>query len=81
MCSAIQDSGDELLSLWAIFLCPPDDPRWCPFKISLMALGHVLCKGYKGPFAVVSLMTCHPFIFKQYLHGAGGKADVNLLFD
>jgi hypothetical protein len=24
-------------------------------------------------------MTCHPFIFKQYLHGAGGKADVNLL--
>jgi hypothetical protein len=26
-------------------------------------------------------MTCHPFIFKQYFHSAGGKADVNLLFD
>ena len=44
-----------------------------------MALRHVLCKCCKGPFAVISLMACHPFIFKQYLDGAGGKADVNLL--
>ena len=79
MCPAIQDLGDELLSLWAIFLCPADDPRWCPLKISLMALGHVPCRCCKGLFAVVFLMTCHPFIFKQYLHGTGGKADINLL--
>ena len=44
-----------------------------------MALGHVLFERCKGSFAVVSLMTCHPFIFKQYLHGTGGKADINLV--
>jgi len=44
-----------------------------------MVLGHVLCKCCKSSFAKISLVTCRPFILKQYLHCAGGKTDLNLL--
>ena len=68
---ALEDSGEELLCVGTIFLCPPDNPGWGPFQISLMAFGHVLGQGGKATRAVASLMAGDSLIFEQDLHGSG----------
>jgi len=69
---ALQDSGEELFCVGAVFFCPPDNPGRAPLQIALVALGHVLGQGGKSALAVDSLMTCDSLIFEQDLHSGGG---------